>query len=60
MSEIWILYEEENYAVGKIKLQRDQENNAASAQENSAISTHLGESAKGLMDTIAEFQLKNN
>lgn len=34
------------------------ENNAASAQENSAISTHLGECAKGLMDTIAEFQLK--
>lgn len=34
------------------------ESNAASAEENSAISTHLGECAKGLMDTIAEFRLK--
>lgn len=34
------------------------ENNAASAEENSAISTHLGECAKGLMNTIAEFRLK--
>lgn len=34
------------------------ESNAASAQENSAISTHLGDCAKGLMDTIAQFQLK--
>ncbi|MGN0161002.1 MAG: methyl-accepting chemotaxis protein [Lachnospiraceae bacterium] len=33
------------------------ENNAASAQENSAISTHLGECAKSLMDTIAQFRL---
>lgn len=34
------------------------ENNAASAQENSAISTQLGECAKALMDTIAQFQLQ--
>lgn len=34
------------------------ENNAASAQENSAISTQLGECARGLMETINEFALK--
>ncbi len=34
------------------------ENNAASAQENSAISMHLGECAQALMDTIGQFQLK--
>ena len=33
------------------------ESNAASAQENSAISTQLGECAKSLMDTIGEFSL---
>ena len=34
------------------------EGNAASAQENSAISTSLGECAQNLMDTISEFKLK--
>ncbi len=34
------------------------ENNAASAEENSAISVHLGECAKSLMETIAQFRLK--
>lgn len=34
------------------------ENNAASAQENSAISTQLGECAKSLMETIDQFDLK--
>lgn len=34
------------------------ENNAASAEENSAISMQLGECAKGLMDTIAQFELR--
>ena len=34
------------------------EDNAASAEENSAISSHLGECAQTLMDTIAQFQLK--
>ncbi len=34
------------------------EDNAASAEENSAISLHLGECAQTLTDTIAEFQLK--
>ena len=34
------------------------ENNAASAQENSAISTQLGECAEALMNTIAQFRLK--
>lgn len=33
------------------------ENNAASAQENSAISTSLGECAQALMETIGEFKL---
>lgn len=36
------------------------ESNASSAQENSAISSHLGECAQALMDTIAEFRLKND
>ncbi len=35
------------------------ENNAASAQENTAISWSLKESAQALMDTIAQFHLKN-
>ena len=35
------------------------ENNAASAEENSAISMNLGECANSLMDTIAQFQLKD-
>lgn len=34
------------------------ENNAASAEENSAISIHLGKCAQSLMDTIAQFQLQ--
>lgn len=34
------------------------ENNAASAQENSAISTQLGECAQALMNTISQFQLR--
>lgn len=34
------------------------ENNAASAEENSAISSQLGECASALMDTIAQFQIK--
>lgn len=34
------------------------ENNAASAEENSAISSHLGECAKALMETIAQFRLR--
>lgn len=34
------------------------ENNAASAEENSAISSHLGECAQALMETIAQYQLK--
>ncbi len=34
------------------------EDNAASAEENSAISSNLGECAQMLMDTIAQFQLK--
>ena len=34
------------------------EDNAASAEENSAISSHLGECAQTLMGTIAQFQLK--
>lgn len=34
------------------------ENNAASAQENSAISTQLGECAKVLLETIEQFKLK--
>lgn len=34
------------------------ENNAASAEENSAISAQLGECAKGLMEAINEFELK--
>lgn len=33
------------------------ESNAASAQENSAISDNLGDCAKSLMDTISQFQL---
>jgi len=33
-------------------------NNADSAEENSAISSHLGECAQALMNTIAQFQLK--
>ncbi len=36
------------------------EDNAASAEENSAISSHLGECAQRLMGTIGQFQLKNN
>ena len=35
------------------------ETNAASAQENSAISAQLGECAKSLMETIDQFDLKN-
>lgn len=34
------------------------ENNAAGAQENSATSAQLGECAQALMNTIAQFQLK--
>ena len=34
------------------------ENNAASAEENSEISSHLGACAQALTDTIAQFQLK--
>ncbi|MDE5777600.1 MAG: methyl-accepting chemotaxis protein [Lachnospiraceae bacterium] len=34
------------------------EDNAASAEENAAISLHLGECAQMLMNTIAQFQLK--
>ncbi len=34
------------------------ENNAASAQENTAVSINLRESAQSLRDTIAQFQLK--
>lgn len=34
------------------------ESNAASAQENSAISSSLGDCAKALMNTIAQFQLQ--
>ncbi len=34
------------------------EDNAASAEENAAISSHLGECAQTLMNTIAQFQLK--
>ena len=34
------------------------ENNAASAEENSAISSQLGECAQALMNTIAQFRLK--
>ncbi len=34
------------------------ENNAASAEENSAISSHLGECAQALMETVAQYQLK--
>ncbi len=34
------------------------EDNAASAEENAAISSHLGECAKTLMDTIGQFKLK--
>lgn len=34
------------------------ENNAASAEENSAISSHLGVCAQTLMQTIAQYQLK--
>ncbi|MDE7254519.1 MAG: methyl-accepting chemotaxis protein [Acetatifactor sp.] len=34
------------------------EDNAASAEENAAISSNLGECAQMLMNTIAEFQLK--
>lgn len=35
------------------------ENNAANAEENSEISSHLGECAQALMDTISQFQLKS-
>lgn len=35
------------------------EDNAASAEENSAISSELGDCAQTLMNTIAQFQLKN-
>ena len=34
------------------------EDNAASAEENAAISSHLGECAQMLMNTIAQFQLR--
>lgn len=34
------------------------ENNAAAAQENSAISIQLGDCAKSLMETVAQFKLK--
>ncbi|MCM1246721.1 MAG: methyl-accepting chemotaxis protein [Roseburia sp.] len=34
------------------------ENNAASAEENSVISSDLGTCARALMDTIAQFQIK--
>ncbi len=34
------------------------ENNAASAEENSAISTNLGECAQSLMDMVAQFKLR--
>ncbi|MCM1266957.1 MAG: methyl-accepting chemotaxis protein [Bacteroidales bacterium] len=34
------------------------ESNAANAEENSAISTQLGECAQALMDTISQFHLK--
>lgn len=34
------------------------ENNAASAQENAAISSNLGECAQSLMNTVAQFRLK--
>lgn len=34
------------------------ENNAASAEENSAISQCLGDCAKSLMDTVSQFRLK--
>ena len=34
------------------------EDNAASAEENAAISAQLGECAQRLMNTIAQFQLK--
>ena len=36
------------------------ENNAASAEENAAISASLGESAQSLMDTVAQFKLKKS
>ena len=36
------------------------ENNAASAQENAAISVSLGECAQSLMDTVAQFKLKQS
>ena len=36
------------------------ESNAASAQENAAISTSLGECAESLMDTVAQFRLKKS
>lgn len=36
------------------------ENNAASAEENSAISQCLGDCAKSLMDTISQFKLKKS
>ena len=34
------------------------ENNAACAEENSAISANLGECAQSLMDTVAQFRLR--
>ena len=36
------------------------ESNAASAQENAAISASLGECAQSLMDTVAQFKLKQS
>lgn len=39
------------------KISKMVESNAASAQENSAISDNLGDCAKSLMDTISQFQL---
>lgn len=36
------------------------ESNAASAQENAAISASLGECAQSLMDTVAQFRLKKS
>ena len=48
----------EDISVSITKISEMVEDNAASAEENAAISSNLGECAQTLMNTIAQFQLK--
>ncbi len=64
VNEIVSFVETQKNSAGEIsasikKISEMVENNAASAEENSAISAHLGVCAQTLMETIAQYQLKN-